>query len=431
MHLLTPQRRFLLLLCALVTPALIAGCTLNNMTSGGGETLSGAPSVRMILPQPNATYFSGVAVNIQAAISNAGADIDRVEIIIDGETVATLTDVNPNNAGTFNVTHGWSATTEGAHTIDVTAYRADGSSSAPATVEINVMARGDATATRQPSATTAATNATRQSSTQSSSTEDAETESQQSSAAEDDASQSDDAQGGNATSAPETTAANSGNPTATFAQGINVRRGPNLAFNPPIGAFAAGQSTEILAMNTDGTWYKVRYGNGEGWVFAALTEASGDVASLPREPGPPIPTAAPPTAIPPTSPPAATQAPTSSANLVAGIVVLTPSQPTCQQTFNVGLDVANLGSQPTSASSTISVNDVRSADGSSQQTTIGGFPVIQPGQTVRIDMPLTVSTWYNEEHTIILVIDPNNEIPETEEGDNRREVRYTLQRGNC
>ncbi len=424
MHLLTPQRRFLLLLCALLTPALMAGCTLNNMTPGGEQAVSGAPNVRIILPQPNATYFSGVAVNIQAAISNAGADIDRVEIVIDGETVATLTDVNLNNAGTFNVTHGWSATSEGAHTIDVTAYRADGSNSAPATVEINVMARDDATTTRQPSATAAATNATRQSSTESSSTEDAETQAQVQS-------QDTDSQAGDATSAPEPTADNSGSPTATFAQGINVRRGPNLAFNPPLGAFAAGQSAEILAMNTDGTWYKVRYGSGEGWVFAALTEASGDVASLPREAGPPIPTAAPPTAIPPTSPPAATAAPASSANLVAGIVVLTPSQPTCQQTFNVGLDVANLGSQPTSASSTISVNDVRSADGTSQQTTVGGFPVIQPGQTVRIDMPFTVSTWYSEEHTIMLIIDPNNEIPETEEGDNRREVRYTLQKGNC
>src|SRR5215207_10838809 len=174
MHSLTLQRRFLRLLCALCAPMLIAGCTLNNLSTGGGETVSGVPTVRMILPQPNATYFSGVAVNIQAAISNAGADIDRVEIVIDGETVATLTDVNLNNAGTFNVTHGWSATSEGTHTIDVTAYRADGSNSTPATVEINVMARGDATATRQPSATPAATNATRQSSTESSSTQESQ-----------------------------------------------------------------------------------------------------------------------------------------------------------------------------------------------------------------------------------------------------------------
>jgi subtilase family serine protease len=46
-------------------------------------------------------------------------------------------------------------------------------------------------------------------------------------------------------------------------------------------------------------------------------------------------------------------------------------------------------------------------------------------------MPFTVSTWYNETHTIILIIDPGNGIAESNEGDNRREVQYTLQKGNC
>lgn len=408
----TLKWRFLLL--ALVV--LATGCTLNNMTLPN-QTISGAPSVRIVLPQPNATYLAGVAVNIQAAVSNAGEDIDRVEIVIDGEIVATITDVNPNNANTFNVTHGWSATGVGTHSIDVTAFRSDGSSSEPATVNITVVAQdGQATATVNAPTATQPT-----SSTQSSSPEAQVQSSTQSSEP--------------ATSVPNTSEATSAatpsQPTATFAQGINVRRGPSLAFDPPLGAFAAGQSTQILAMSTDGTWYKVRYGSGEGWVFAALTTATGDVAALPRESGPPVPTAAPPTAIPPTSPPVATAAPASSANLVAGIVELSVGVPTCQETFTIGLDVANLGSQATTNSGTISVNDVRSADGTSQQTTLGGFPVIQPGQTVRINMPLTVSTYYNEEHTIILIIDPDNQIPETEEGDNRREVRYTLQRGNC
>jgi hypothetical protein len=150
MRLGTPHRRFLLVLVILMT-----GCTLNNALPSNNQNISGVPAVRIILPQPNATYLSGVAVNIQAAISNAGADIDRVEIVIDGETVATLSDANPNNAATFNVTHGWSATTEGTHSINVTAYRADGSSSEPATVDITVIGQGDATATQAlPSATT-------------------------------------------------------------------------------------------------------------------------------------------------------------------------------------------------------------------------------------------------------------------------------------
>lgn len=406
---LLSSRLGLLILLAIVA----VGCTLNSAPAGG-QTISGDPAVRILSPQPNATYFEGVAVNIQATISNAGSDIDRVEVVIDGLTVATLTDVNPTGAASFNVTHGWSATGIGAHTIDVTAYRPDGSSSAPAAVEITVVAQSGGNTTQpQPTQSQSTSQNTQANTTQPTA-----------------------AQGSQATTVPPTSAptnapaasATPTTPTASFAQGINVRRGPGLAFDPPIGAFAAGQTTEILALNTDGTWYKVRYGGGEGWVFAQLTQASGNINALPRDPGPPVPTAAPPTAVPATQPPAP---PASSVNLVAGIVELNPGTPSCAQTFNIGFDVANLGSQATSASGSVSVRDVRSADGSTQQETLGGFPVLQPGQTFRVDMPLTVSTWYNEEHTIILIIDPANQIGETEEGDNQREVKYTLQKGSC
>ncbi len=116
---------------------------------------------------------------------------------------------------------------------------------------------------------------------------------------------------------------------------------------------------------------------------------------------------------------------------MAGIVVFSPSTPTCAQTFNVGFDVANLGSQPTAISGTVSLVDSRAADGSQQGSTVGGFPVLQPGQTFRVTMPLTVSTWYNEQHNITLVIDPSNQIPESNESDNVRTISYTLQKGSC
>ncbi len=404
------QQRFLIGLIAL-----LAGCTLNSAPSN--QPVSGEPVVRIVSPQPNATYLEGVAVNLQATVSNAGTDIDRVEIVVDGSTVATVPSPNADGATMFNATYGWSAAGVGTHTLGVTAYRADGTSSAPATVEINVIA---ANGTPGASGATQSTNPVTTGATPTTGTANLQPTGQTT------AQQSAQPTSPPATSAPQATATPT-SPTASFSQGINVRRGPGLEFDPPIGAFAAGQTTAILAINPAGTWYKVSYGGGEGWVYAALTDASGDIATLSRDPGPPVPTAAPPTAVPPTNAP---PPPSSNVNLVAGIVELNPGQPTCQQTFNIGLDVANLGSEA-SASGTVSVTDVRSADGSTQETTIGGFPALQPQQTFRVDMPLTVSTWYNEEHTIILVIDPNNQIPESEEGDNRREVRYTLQQGGC
>ena len=74
-----------------------------------------------------------------------------------------------------------------------------------------------------------------------------------------------------------------GQPLATFNQGVNVRLGPGLEFDPPIGAIAAGQTAELLARSHAGDWYKVRYADGEGWVFADLVTVTGDISGLPIE----------------------------------------------------------------------------------------------------------------------------------------------------
>lgn len=407
-----------LVLCAIVIVG--SGCTLNTSPDSGPaqESISGAPTVRIVAPLPNATYLEGITVNIQAQISNAGPDIDRVEVLVDNTIVATLTESNPNGAASFSITHVWPAAGLGAHTIGVTAFRPDGTSSAPASVNINVVAPGGQTGGQ--------TNATVESGGSDGSAVTAQPTTQTGS--------------GRATVTPRPTAtqgptdvpasATPDSPQATFTQGINVRSGPGTIYNPPIGSFAAGQTTEILARNPAGDWYKVRYYNGEGWVFGGLLTVAGDTSSLPVDPGPPPPTAAPPTAIPPTAV-IATAPPATNANLVAGVVVLSPAQPRCAETFNVGFDVANLGSEATASSGTVSLQDLRAADGSPQGSTIGGFPVLQPGQTFRVDMPLTISTWHSEQHRIVLVIDADGRIPETVDGDNRVEITYTLEKGNC
>jgi len=209
----------------------------------------------------------------------------------------------------------------------------------------------------------------------------------------------------------------------------NVRQGDSTNYLI-ITTLTQGTVLEIIGIsNTGSGWYNVRLPDGRtGWVAPSIVTVSGNTGGLirvqpPPPPATPIPTPVPFTAIPPTS--------TSSANLVAGIVVLEPATPTCGQTFNVGFDVANLGSTATSASGTISLVDVRAADGSTQGTTVGGFPVLSPGQTFRVNMPLTVSTWYNETHRITLVIDPQNQIPESNESDQTRVVEYVLQKGSC
>lgn len=216
--------------------------------------------------------------------------------------------------------------------------------------------------------------------------------------------------------------------TITTPQG-NLREGDSTAYRIIV-TLPNGTQALIRGISNRGSgWYYVQLDDGRlGWMSPEIVSTSGDLTGmqLVAPPPPPAPTATPfPTGIP------ATAAPATSANLVAGIVVLDPATPSCGQTFTVGFDVANLGSEATAFSGTVNLVDVRAADGSTQGTTVGGFPVLQPNTTFRVNMPLTVSTWYNETHRITLTIDPGNGIPETQKGDNVRTIEYTLQKGGC
>ncbi|MEO0561890.1 MAG: SH3 domain-containing protein [Chloroflexota bacterium] len=82
-------------------------------------------------------------------------------------------------------------------------------------------------------------------------------------------------------------------PTANILVNLNVRRGPSIRFNPPIGRFTEGERAEIIAVNTSRDWYKVVYQGSQGWVSASpdFVRATGPLNTLPVDPGPPTPTA--------------------------------------------------------------------------------------------------------------------------------------------
>jgi hypothetical protein len=209
----------------------------------------------------------------------------------------------------------------------------------------------------------------------------------------------------------------------------------NLRQNPGEGATIITTMTrdtalDIVGRMNDNTWVQVVNPAGvTGWVYSPLLQINISLATVPVVPVQFIPP--PPTATPTVTPIPATPVPATGVNLVAGIVVLEPASPTCAQTFNVGFDVANLGSQPTSIGGTVSLVDARAADGTVQATTVGSFPVLAPGQTYRVNIPLTISTWYNEVHRITLSIDPADQIPETDATDNNRTIEYVLAKGSC
>lgn len=436
-RLLSPAGRVYSPRWALVTALALwlaaSACTLNPAPDGGQAVVAGPPQVRLVAPLPNATFLEGVAVNIQAFVSNAGADIDRVEVTVDNEIVQTLPQPNPQGGPGFSVTHSWQTTGVGSHTVGVTAFRAGGEASEPATATINVISTAEdeteepiPTLTLPPTSDGDDADSTEEGGDAESAegTEDADSTEEGGDVSEADARATRradrDGEGGDE--------GGDGPPEVTFTQGVNVRRGPGTNFVPPIGSFAADQTAELLGVNPAGDWYKVQYYNAEGWVFAQLTTVSGDTSNLPVDPGPPTPVPATATPIPPTAPPA-TAVPQSQANLVAGIIRTDPDNPRCNQTFTVQVDIANLGTSDTTVTGTFTVRD--SAGGNTTETS-GPIPIIEAGETVAsAEIPITVATNFNEEHTLEVILNPSGSIPETNSGDNRGEKKYELRQGDC
>ena len=58
-------------------------------------------------------------------------------------------------------------------------------------------------------------------------------------------------------------------------------------------------------------------------------------------------------------------------------------------------------------------------------------PELNPGENFVIGADFTITTYFNEEHRIVVTIDATNAVSETNEGDNILSVNYVLQPGAC
>lgn len=399
--------------CLLMLSAL-AGCTLPGAVPADSEAqtvISGPPVVTITSPLNQARYLTGVNVNVLAAISNAGADINRVEISVDGVVIATIPTPNAAGAASFSVTQTWPAGAAGQHAINVTAYRASGESSAPASVTVDVVAElpRQTTATFTPAPATATV--TRPAATATSSLP-------------------------TATTAPSNTATPEASATSAVprvvSRGVNVRRGPGTNFEPPIGVLAVGETADILAFNSDATWFKIRFGSGDGWVFRNIVDVEGNIDNLPREAGPATP-------IPPTVTTAPAVQPTatgggssggSGANLIIENFVFSPKDPFCNQNAQAQINIGNIGNQATGVRGFISVA-TENTDGSNRQV-LGTveIPTLNAGQRnflVLIDFKDTnVSNRADGIKRSLIIMDANNQIPESNDNDNTAQGEFAL-----
>lgn len=406
---------------------MVSACTLG----GGPEALptpqfDGPPVVTIASPLPNSTYLIGTSVNLLARIENAGPEMQRVEVTVNNVTIGNQNLEGQTSAAAFSISQSWPANEAGTFTFAVVAFRPDGSSSTPATVTITVR-ENVSNASATPTLDTAVVSTPEPGG---------------------------QTQGGSTlptpvvpaativtpvptTPAPTVAPTNPPPPTAVPAtntpdrprvrviQGANIRSGPGIVFNPPIGSLAAGDESDLLGRNPAGDWYKIRYYNGEGWILASLVETIGNTASVPVDAGPPTPV---PTPIPPTPVPA-TPVPQTAIDLVfEGQPVIVPGMqaPTtfvCGRASSIRVTVRNAGSEA-SPGGRILVQDLH--NGAEQGRTEGVFPGLAPGQTHTAEMFLTISTFVSEAHVTRITIDPDNQIPETNEGNNVWENTYVL-----
>ena len=222
-----------------------------------------------------------------------------------------------------------------------------------------------------------------------------------------------------------TTTANTTAPQAIADLNANVRQGDSTVFEI-VGSLSGGQGAPIIGIsNTGSGWYYVELPTGRrGFVSPTVVRVVGSTANLQTISPPPLPA---PTTIP------ATPTPVSTINLVPALIQIAPHPMVCGQASEIQITVRNTGTTATTAGGTISVAAVLGSTGESLGGTVTVFPALGPGEEHIASAFLTVSTFHGELQRIVVNVDANQAIAETNEGDNTSSVNtdYVLQQGNC
>jgi len=212
-------------------------------------------------------------------------------------------------------------------------------------------------------------------------------------------------------------------PTVTASTDANVRSGDSTRY-PVIGTLFAGDTARVVGVSSTGSgWYYIELDDGDrGFIAPSIVVASGDIGSVPRVSPPP----------PPATPtPTPTNTPVAQANFAASAPSLNPGQPNCGEQFEVLVNITNNGTANTGAVMSVLVQDVHVPSGTVQTSFSATVPDLAPGANFVVGGNLTVNTFFNEEHRIVVTLDTTNAVAETNESDNTVTTTYTLAQGSC
>jgi hypothetical protein len=117
----------------------LAMFVLAAFACGPGQTATAAlPTVTIISPLPGSTVPVNEPVTVQASASDPdGPGVTRIDLLVDRVTVDSFTAGGPQSTVAANLT--FTPETEGAIAVSVVAFRADGTSSKPATLALSVV----------------------------------------------------------------------------------------------------------------------------------------------------------------------------------------------------------------------------------------------------------------------------------------------------
>lgn len=217
-----------------------------------------------------------------------------------------------------------------------------------------------------------------------------------------------------------TNIASGSNPTVRALLDANIRSGDDTGY-PRVDSLLQGEQAVVIGISSFGSsWFYIESPNGRrGFIAPSTVEFTGNIASLTLINPPPPPT------------PPATATPITSANLLVSGISLSPFPPQCATSFDIFINVTNSGTGASSVPGSLTVIDRNNRTGVTTSSTVGAFPVINPDGNFVVVASLTVDTYFDETHTVVVTVDSGGVIPETNEGDNTSSLSYVLGQAAC
>jgi len=174
----------------------------------------GTPAVVIVSPPSESSFPAQSRVMIHSTATDAGAGISRVDLSVNGVLVRSDNTPEDTPQQQYSLLQAWIPDQPGEFVLTVVAFRADGTASPPAKINLTATEAENEPTVEQPCMVMASTR-------------------------------------------------------------LNIRTGPATTYGI-MGVLPLGETVPVNGRNEDTTWWRIAYENLIGWVFAELTYPEGD-----------------------------------------------------------------------------------------------------------------------------------------------------------